>query len=127
MFGMLRSQNCLGGIADRLDIVTGIEKGDDPAGTAFEPLVTPGEGTDQSATVEHQLNVAAEILGMQQALLERPHVKRKDVGRDLSSGLLVRELESAEEFARGLAVALGKLCGQIGPHVADGSIHCVIA
>src|SRR5438067_1972561 len=40
-------QNCLGGIADRLDIVSGIQKGNDPAWTALKPFVPPRKSADQ--------------------------------------------------------------------------------
>src|SRR5215472_15347703 len=73
------TKNRLGGVANRLDVLAGIEEGDDPAGTALEPLVAPGERTDQRALVEHQLVVAAEILRVQQPLLECPVVERKHV------------------------------------------------
>src|SRR5262249_48678191 len=101
----LPSQDRLGGVADRLDVIAGVEEGDDPARAAFESLVAPGEGANERAAIEHQLDVTAEILRMQKSLLKRPHVERKNVGRNLSSRLLMRELERAEELARRLAVA----------------------
>src|SRR5262252_6224737 len=70
----------LGGVADRFHAFAHVEEGDDAAGTAFEALVAPRERADQAALVEHELDVAAEILGVQQSLLERPIVEREHVG-----------------------------------------------
>ena len=65
-------QNRLGGIADRLDVLSDIEKRDDAAWTALETFVAPRKRADERALVEHELDVAAEILGMQEPFLERP-------------------------------------------------------
>src|SRR6516165_8202507 len=62
----LSAHDRLGGVAHGFDVLAGIEEGDDAAGTAFEALITPGEGADERAPVEHKLNVAAKILGMQE-------------------------------------------------------------
>src|SRR6266508_3704480 len=124
---ILPSHDRLRGVADRLDIVAGIEERDDAARTAFEALVTPRERADQGALIEHQLDVAAEIFGVQQALLERPIVEREHVGDDFAPGFLVRVFERAEEFRRRLAVALGELRGKVGAHVADRGVHGVVA
>src|SRR5258707_6896890 len=77
------------GVADRFHIIAGIEESDDAAGTGFQPLITPGERADQRPLVEHELDVAAEILGVQQPFLERPAMKWKNVGRDPTSGFFV--------------------------------------
>src|SRR5262245_63692515 len=69
-----RTHDRLRGVADRLHAVAGVEEGDDAAGAALEALVAPGERADQRAFVEHELDVAAEILGVEEALLERPVV-----------------------------------------------------
>src|ERR1044071_2070238 len=73
----LHTHNRLGGVAHRLDVLAAVEERDDAARAAFEALVAPRECADQAALVEHQLDVAAEVLGVQQALLERPAVERK--------------------------------------------------
>src|SRR5262249_46343693 len=117
----------LGGVADRLDVVAGVEEGDDAAGAALEPVEAPGERADQRALVEQELDVAAEVLGVQQPLLERPVVERKDVGDYPASGLLVHILEAAEELRRALAVLPGELRGEVGPHGADRGVHGVVA
>src|SRR5882672_9339491 len=96
-------------VAHALDIVAGVEEGDDAAGAALEPLVAPGERADQRPLVEHELDVAAEVLGVQQALLERPIVEWEHVGQDLAAGFLVRVLEGAEELRRRLALQPGEL------------------
>src|SRR6185437_4094248 len=104
-----RRQNRLRGVADRLDILAGVEEADDAARAAFEALVAPREGADQAALVEHQLDVAAEILRVQQAFLERPVVEWEHVGRHFPARALMRVLERAEELARRLAVLPGEL------------------
>ena len=76
----LSAQDGFGGVADGFDILAGIEEGDDAARAAFEALVAPREGADDGALAEHQLDVAAEVLGVQQAFLERPVVEREHVG-----------------------------------------------
>src|SRR5262245_57405573 len=114
-------------VAHRFDVIAGLEEGDDTAGTTFESLIAPGKRPNQRALVEHELDVAAEILGVQQSLLEGPVVKRKHVGHDPAFGLLVDVFEGAEELARRLAVELDELRGQIWPHGADRSVHGVIA
>src|SRR5262245_2459631 len=106
-----RIHDRLRGVADRLHAVAGVEERDDAAGAAFEALVAPGERADQRTLVEHEFDVAAEILGVEQALLERPVVERKHVGHDPALGFLVHVFEGAEELARRLAVLLGELCG----------------
>src|SRR5207253_2241253 len=117
----------LGRVADRLDVLAGVEEGNDAAGTAFETLITPGKGADERAPVEHELDVAAQILGMEEPFLERPIMKGKDVGDDPAARLLVRVLEGAEELGRSLAMEPGELRREIRSHGADGGIHGVIA
>src|SRR5262245_8009167 len=102
-------------VAHRFEWIAGLGEGDDTAGTTFEALIAPGKRPDQRALVEHELDVAAEILGVQQSLLEGPVVKRKHVGHDPAFGLLVDVFEGAEELARCLAVELGELRGEIRP------------
>src|SRR5262252_115948 len=99
----------LRGVAHRLDVVAGLEEGDDAAGTTLEALIAPGKRPDQRTLVEHELDVATEVLGVQQPFLEGPVVEWKNVGRDPAAGFLVDVFEGAEEFARGLAVQLGEL------------------
>src|SRR5216684_2925011 len=67
--GCLHPHDRLRRIADRLDILAAIQERDDAARTAFEALVAPWERADQRAPVEHQLDVAAEVLRMEQAFL----------------------------------------------------------
>ena len=76
-------------VADRFDVIAGIEKGDDAAGAALEPLVAPGERADQRPLVQHELDVAAEIFRVQQPFLKRPAVKRRHVRGDPAAGFLV--------------------------------------
>src|ERR1051326_2080869 len=53
----------LGRGSDRLDRhVASVEEGQDPARTAFQPLVAPGERADQAEPAEHELDVAADVL-----------------------------------------------------------------
>ncbi len=75
----LAPQYRLGRVADGLDRHVGVEEAQDAAGAALQPLVAPGEGADQAALAQHQFDVAADILGVQQALLERPRVEREHV------------------------------------------------
>src|SRR6266850_3381021 len=70
----LPAKNRLRGIAHRLDVLSGVQERDDAARAAFEALVAPGEGADQAALAEHELDVAAQVLGVQQPFLERPVV-----------------------------------------------------
>src|SRR5262249_46337649 len=95
------AEDRLGGVAHRLDVLAHVEKRDDAARAAFEALVAPRKRADEAALVEHELDVAAEVLGMQQAFLEGPAVEGKYVGRDLAAGFLVHVVEGAEELARG--------------------------
>ena len=84
-FSLLVSEDRLGGVADGFDVLTSVEEGDDTARTAFEAFVAPREGADDGALAEHQLDIAAEILGVLQPFLERPVVEREHVGGDLAS------------------------------------------
>ena len=77
----LFSLNGFGGVADRLDRHVGVEEADDAAGAAFQSLVTPGKRADQAALAQHQLDIAAEIFGVQQAFLECPAMEREHVLR----------------------------------------------
>src|SRR5471030_2542108 len=104
-------QDRLRRVAHRLHRHVRVEEADDTARTAFQALVAPREGANDASLPEHQFDVAAEIFGMQQALLERPVVERKYIGRNLSAGFLVRVMEGTEEFARRLAVFFGELLG----------------
>ena len=65
------SEDRFGGVADGFDIVARIQERDDAARAAFEAFVAPREGADDGALTEHELDVAAEVLGVQQSLLER--------------------------------------------------------
>src|SRR5712691_1581228 len=123
----LHPHDRFGGVADRLDVLAHVEECDDTTRTSFEPLVAPREGADEGALVEHQLDIAAQVLGVQQPFLERPVVEREHVGGDLAARFLVRVLERAEEFRRRLAVPLGELRREIGAHVADRRVHGVVA
>src|SRR5262245_24569564 len=117
---MLSSQNPPGGVSQRLDrCIAGVEERDDAARAGLEPLVAPREGADQAALSEHQLDVAPEVLGMQQAFLEGPVVEREHVGDDLSAREPVDVLERAEKFLRALAVLPGELRGDVRPHAPD--------
>src|SRR5262249_44888961 len=93
---VLHPDDGLGGIAYSFDRFTGIEECDDAARAALEAFVAPREGPDQTALVEQELDIAAQVLGMQQAFLERPVVKREHVGGDFAPGFLVRVLERPE-------------------------------
>src|SRR5262249_57290635 len=112
MAGLARHERP-GRIADRFDVVARIEEGDDAAGTSFEALVAPRERADQRPLVEHELDVAAEVLGVQQSLLERPAVERKHVGDHAPPRSLVSVFEGAEELSRSLAMELAELRGNI--------------
>ena len=72
-------ENCLGGIADRFDRHVGIEKADDAAGAAFKSFVAPGERSDDASFAQHHLDIAAKILGMQQAFLKGPAMEREHI------------------------------------------------
>jgi len=78
-------ENRLRGISDCFNAVTGIEEADDPARAAFQNFVAPRKGADNAALSEHHFDVAAEIFRVKEALLERPIVKRKYVGRNLAA------------------------------------------
>ena len=77
----LAPQYRLGRVADGFDRHVGVEEAQDAAGAALQPLVAPGEGADQAALAQHQFDVAADVLRVQQALLERPRVEREHVLR----------------------------------------------
>src|SRR5664280_1209174 len=100
-------QNRLRRVTDGFNRHVGIEEADDAAGAAFQAFVTPGEGADQAALAQHQLDVAAEIFRVQQALLERPAMEREHVLAHAAAGFLVGEFEGAEKLSRRLAVLLG--------------------
>src|SRR3984957_7556382 len=114
-------------VADRLDVLAGIEKRNDPAGRGFKPLVAPGKRANEAALVEHELDIAAEIFRVQQSLLEGPAVEGKDVGGHLAPGFLVHVVEAAEELRRGLAGLPGELRREVGAHGASGCVHGVVA
>src|SRR5262245_244316 len=105
MAGLARHEGP-GRLADRFDVLARIEEGDDAAGTSFETLVTPRKRADQRPLVEHELDVSAEILGVQQSLLEGPAVERKHICDHSSPRSLVGVFEGAEELGRSLAVEL---------------------
>src|SRR3954454_13013322 len=67
---VLRPEDGLGGIAHGFDRFAGIQECDDAARAALEAFVAPREGPDQAALVEQELDIAAQVLGVQQALLE---------------------------------------------------------
>src|SRR4030088_1310048 len=125
--GRLDAEDRLGGISHRLDVLSDVKEGDDAARAALQALVAPRKSADEAALVQHELDVAADILGMKQPFLECPTVEREHIGNHLASGFLVRVFETAEELRRGLAVQLGELRGEVGPHVADGRVHGVVA
>src|SRR5262245_65044533 len=67
-------------IADRLHRhVAGIGERENAARAAFEPFVAPDERADGAALAEHELDVAAEVLRVQQAFLEAVIVVGVDV------------------------------------------------
>ena len=117
----------LGRVTDRLDRHVGVEDADNAARAGFQALVAPGERADQTALAQHQLDVAAEIFRVQQTFLERPAVEGEHVLAHAAAGFLVGVFERAEEFRRRLAVLLGELVGEIGPHTADRGVHGVVA
>jgi hypothetical protein len=45
-------------------------KADDPARAGFEAVIAPRKCADDGALVEHQLDIAADVLGMDQAAVE---------------------------------------------------------
>ena len=69
------------------------------------------------ALVQHLLDVAADILGMNQALREGVAVERKHVFGDVTARFLVRVAEFAEEFLAALADFFLEPLGEIGPHM----------
>src|ERR1043166_4101154 len=115
-------------LAERFDrYVVGVEAREYAARAALEPLVAPRECADQTALAQHELNVAADVLGVQQALLERPIVERKDVGRHLAARALVHVLEAAEKFRRRLSFDARELRGDVRAHVPDRRVHGMVA
>src|SRR5579872_6436079 len=60
-----RRQDRLRRIAERFHFVVGVEEADDAAGAAFQAFVPPRKRADDAAFVEHQLDVAAQILRVQ--------------------------------------------------------------
>src|SRR6185312_6688584 len=105
----LAVQDGLRGVSDCLDLVVDIKETNDPARASFETFVAPRESADHATFAQHHLDVAAEILSVQQTLLERPIVEGKHVRRNLSAGLLVLVFERPEKLAGRLAVLLGEL------------------
>src|SRR5262245_66509615 len=69
-------------IADGFDIIACIEESDNAARTSFQALITPGERADQRPLVEHELDIAAAILGVGESLLGWPGCKGKAHGVD---------------------------------------------
>ena len=55
----------------RLHILADVEQADDAARARLEPVVAPRKGADHAALVQHLLDVAADVLGVNQAFLER--------------------------------------------------------
>src|SRR4051812_23971693 len=100
--GRLDAEDRLGGISHRLDVFSDVQEGDDAARAALQAFVAPWKGADETTLVQHELDVAAEILGMKQSLLEGPTVEREHIGNHLAPGFLVRVFETAEELRRGL-------------------------
>src|SRR5215469_9321636 len=90
--------------ADRLDLrVVRVGERENAAGAAFQSLVPPDEGADDAALVEHQLDVAADILRVKQAFLETVIVEGKHVLLHQAAGSFVRVFECTEIRARRLA------------------------
>src|ERR1700730_1273293 len=115
-------------LAQRFDRhVIGVEAGEDAAWATLEPLVAPRERADQTALSQHQIDAPADILGVQQALLERPIVERENIGRDPAARTLVHVLEPAEELRRSLSFHPRELRRDVGPHVPNRRVHGVVA
>src|SRR5262249_27906270 len=75
----------LGGTADCFDGHIRIEKANDAAGAPFKSFVSPGERPDDASFAQHHLDIAAKILGMQQAFLKSPAVEREHILPDLAA------------------------------------------
>jgi hypothetical protein len=73
------------------------------------------------------LEIAAQILGVQQAFLERVIVEWKDVLANFAAGALVHVFEGAEIIRRLLAHRLLEFAGDVGAHGADRRVHRMIA
>src|SRR5215467_204234 len=105
---------------DRLNGCVGrIWKREDPTRTTFQTVISPRERPYETALAEHEFDVPADVLGMQQPFLEGQIVERKHVGHDPSAGTLVNILEAAEVLFRRLAVLPCELRGDVGSHLAD--------
>lgn len=68
-----------GDIADRFDLLVHALETDDTARARLEAITAPGKRADHRALVEHLLDIAADILGVDQSLLEGVGVKWKHV------------------------------------------------
>src|SRR5580704_8259869 len=116
------------GVTERLDrCIAGIEDRQHAAWARFETLIAPGKGADDAALAEHDLEIAAEILGVQQAFLERVIVERKYVLPDFAPGALVHVFEGAEIIRRRFAFCFLELAGDVGAHMANRGIHRMVA
>src|SRR5215475_15986437 len=72
-------------IPDSFDRHIGIEKANDAAGAPFKSFVAPGECPDDASFAQHHLDIAAKVLGMQQAFLKSPAVEREHILPDLAA------------------------------------------
>src|ERR1700733_3719812 len=113
----------LGDIADRLDRIPAAGETHDAAWTGFQAFVAPGKGADNEALIEHFFHVAADILGVDQALGKRVAVEWEDIFDDVATGFLVHVVKVAEKFLARLADFLLEAFGDVGAHVADGCVH----
>src|SRR5580700_11255529 len=121
-------QDTARGVAERFNRrIAGIEDGEDTARTGLEALVAPREGANDAALAEYKLQVAAEILGMQQSFLERVVVEWKHILLDFPPRTLVHVFEAAEKIRRRLAHGFLELARDVGTHGTDRGIHRVIA
>ena len=105
---------------DRLDGCVGrIWKRQDPARATFQAVISPRKRPHQTALAQHEFDVAADILRVQQPFLEGNIVERKHIGHDPSAGTLVNILEAAKELLRRFAVLARELRGDVGSHLAN--------
>src|SRR4051812_24170493 len=116
------------GLAERQHLhLAAVVEGNDAAGAGLEALVLPWEGADDAARVQRLVDVAADILGVDQAFLEGVVVEGEDVVGDQAFRPLVLVLVGREELLEAHADVLLELLGEVLPHEADGGVHRVVA
>src|SRR5688572_832910 len=115
-------------VADLLDAERAhVEERDDAARARLASLELPREGADDAALIERLLDVAAHILGVDAAFGEGEVVHGEDLFLHEASALVMAVLVLAEVLEHRLAHLLLEAVREVGPHVADGRVHRMVA